>query len=164
MAQTELSRTALAVGIWRREHSGRPAAGMPAELQRNVVKLLETYSWEEVCKAVGIGRSSLAVFRRRHREHLQLRRRIPPPKRARRRGSRLSSGPKKGKVRLAQVVCVPDTAQDTARADGPGAPDGKLVLEVGVGGVRVGVLDGFSPSTLGAVLDVLENRRQRDVR
>jgi hypothetical protein len=68
--------------------------------------------------------------------------------------TRPSSGPKKGKVRLAQVVRLPAPPKDTH--------DGRLVVELG--GVRVAVLDGFTPSTLGAVLDVLEVRRRRDAR
>ena len=70
MVQTELRQTALAVRIWRKSHPAGPTAGMPVDLQRKVVKLLESHSWDEVCEAVGIGRSSLSVLRKRHRDHL----------------------------------------------------------------------------------------------
>ena len=88
--QTELKRTALAVGIWRRNHPGRTTA-MPVELQRNVVKLLEKHSWDEICGTVGISRSSLGNLRKRHGEHLQLR----PRPQARRRVRRNARKPSK---------------------------------------------------------------------
>ena len=88
--QTELKGTALAVRQWRKENSG-PMTGLAVDLQRRVVRLLEEHSWDEVCDAVGINKSQLAIWRRDHREHLQLRsRRVsrqrtkrPPPKGAR---------------------------------------------------------------------------------
>ena len=68
MVQTELKRTALSVRIWRRGHPAEPMADMPVELQHNVVRLLEGHSWDEVCEAVGIGKSSLSILRKRHCE------------------------------------------------------------------------------------------------
>lgn len=69
---TELKKTALAVRHWRNQHSG-PMRGLEVTLQQRVVRLLEDHSWDEVCTAVGVGRSQLSVWRRAHREHLQLR-------------------------------------------------------------------------------------------
>ncbi|MFC1611513.1 hypothetical protein ACFL6C_11185 [Myxococcota bacterium] len=161
MVRTNLKRTALEVGIWRRSHPTGPMSGMPLELQRNVVKLLEGHSWEEVCEAVGIGRSSLSILRKRHCEDLQLRRRVASPsRRKRRRKSRSSSGRKKTTVHLAQVVRLPGPPKHTAGANSPPTLDGRIIVELG--DARVGVLDGFTPSTLGAVLDVLEARGRRE--
>jgi hypothetical protein len=72
---TDLKRTALAARVWRKNAQGS-IKDMPADLQRNVVKLLEDHSWEDVCQAVGISRSSLGYFRRCHRDQLQLRPRV----------------------------------------------------------------------------------------
>ena len=162
MAQPDLKRTALEVGIWRRNHPTGPMSGLPVELQRNVVKLLESHSWDEVCEAVGINRVSLSVLRKHHREHLQLRRRMVSPKRAARRRGPARCAPKKAEVRLAQVLRLPPRPKDAESHDGAMTHDGRLVVELG--GVRVGVLDGFTPSTLGTVLDVVEAWRRKDTR
>jgi hypothetical protein len=73
--QTELKRTAIAASVWRRSNPGS-VKSMPAEMQRSIVKLLEHYSWEDVCQGVGISRSSLGLFRRAHAEQLQLQPRV----------------------------------------------------------------------------------------
>ena len=161
MVQTELKRTALAVRMWRRNHPAKSMAGMPVDLQQNVVRLLESHSWDEVCAAVGIGKSSLSLLRRRHCDDLQLRRRVAPRKRKPRRSGRPSAG-RKAKVRLAQVVRQPAPPKHTSSAGEPVTRDGRLIVEIG--DARVGVLDGFTPSTLGAVLDVLDTRRLRGSR
>lgn len=83
--QTELKAIALAVRRWRKTHQS-PMAQLPTELQRNVVRLLEANSWDEVCGTVGVNRSQLSIWRRSHRDHLQLkprrfsRKRRPQPK------------------------------------------------------------------------------------
>jgi hypothetical protein len=77
---SDLKHTAVAVRVWRKNTQGS-VKEMPADLQRDTVKLLEAHSWEEVCQATGIGKSTLAFFRRCHRDQLQLRPRRVPRKR-----------------------------------------------------------------------------------
>ena len=160
MVQTELRRTALAVRMWRRNHPAEPMTGMPVDLQQNIVRLLEGHSWDEVCEAVGIGKSSLSILRRRHCEDLKLRRRVAPRKRKLRRTARSGSVRKEGTVRLARVVPLPTSTNPKRGVEPLATDEGRLVVELG--GVRVGVRDGFTPSTLGAVLDVLEARGRKE--
>ncbi|MFC1612068.1 hypothetical protein ACFL6C_13985, partial [Myxococcota bacterium] len=104
--QPEIKRTALATRVWRKNHSG-PIADMPVELQREVVKLLESHSWDQVSDAIGISKSTLSVFRKRHREHLQLR-------------SRRSSGHRQ----------VASRKRDLSRKKSPERPNGFIEVPV----------------------------------
>jgi len=59
------------------------------EMQLDVVRQLKTNSWDEVCRAVGIGRSSLSILRKRHSERLGLQ-----PRPSRRKRQRTCSSPR----------------------------------------------------------------------
>ncbi len=72
--QSQIDKTAAAVRRWRSSHPNH-SKELPTNLQRKVVRLLETCSWDDVCEAIGITRGRLATWRRLHREHLQLKRR-----------------------------------------------------------------------------------------
>ena len=76
----DLNHTALAVGMWRKNTRG-PLTSMPVDLQLDIVRLLKDNSWEDVCRAVGVGRSSLSILRKRHCGLLQLQPRVPSRRR-----------------------------------------------------------------------------------
>ncbi len=73
--QSTIEKTAIAVRRWRSNHPDH-SKELPTHLQQKVVKLLETCSWDDVCEAIRITRGRLATWRRLHREHLQLKRRV----------------------------------------------------------------------------------------
>jgi len=70
--QTQLKKTAMEFRRWRKQRTG-PIAAAPAQLQRDIVKLLEQLRWDEVCRTVGVSRSLLGNWRKAHCDDLQLR-------------------------------------------------------------------------------------------
>lgn len=79
---TDLKKTAVTFRRWRMENDS-PRATAPLDLQRQVVKLLEAHSWDEVCQSVGISRSRLGQWRKEHYVELDLK-----PRKQVRRGRR----------------------------------------------------------------------------
>ena len=65
--ENEIRKVAVAYRIWRKNKPNR-GVGAPQELQKRIIELLDKYSWDEVCKTVGVSRSCLSNWRHRHRD------------------------------------------------------------------------------------------------
>jgi len=105
--QTEIKQVAIEVQIWRRQ-TGSKVKGMPESLQKRVVKLLEEYSWSDVCKTVGIGRSSLFALRKRYCGELQLKPRPQSkrPPRAKAAGTKCKPAPQPAFIEVTGPMAI----------------------------------------------------------